>query len=437
MSNTRISRRQLLAGTGGLAAVLASSACGLSAESGGDSTAQARVDASAKLSGTITFQTWSLKNDKFTPYFKSLVASFEKRHPGTTIKWVDQPGEGYEDKVQQQATANQLPDVLNLPPNFAWMLAKADKLMDLKAADPSVLSEYTAGGLDSYVFDDISGTYGYPWYLGTDLNWWNTGAFRKYGMDPTALPTTMDDLFAQALTMAKASKGKMPLVSALPGLVDIASAGVEVFTDGKFVFNSPKARQILDQYAKLYKAKAMPPEVLQNNYLGNSALFTQGKVAWTTGSSGFAVDLGKDAPEIKRTVAMTPRIGASPLYVQGISVAKTSKNPNLAVAFAQYVTNNTNQVEFVKVATGYFPGTRKANDNPESFTSGLDDPTMKKATELLAGHIKTAKMLQPIQFTDDMSTYLGQQLASAVRGDVTSQAALDKAATYCNQKLTK
>jgi len=104
MGNFTIGRRQLLGGTAALATVLAASACGMSG-SGDKPSSQASVNPSAKLEGSIQFQTWSLKNEKFTPYFKKLVKSFEKEHPGTTIKWVDQPGEGYEEKVQQQATA--------------------------------------------------------------------------------------------------------------------------------------------------------------------------------------------------------------------------------------------------------------------------------------------------------------------------------------------
>ena len=195
MGNFTIGRRQLLGGTAALATVLAASACGMSG-SGDKPSSQASVNPSAKLEGSIQFQTWSLKNEKFTPYFKKLVKSFEKEHPGTTIKWVDQPGEGYEEKVQQQATAGQLPDVINIPPNFAWQLLKANKVMDLKKADAAAINTYIKGGIDAYTYDGYDGVYGYPWYLGTDLNWWNTEAFEKYGLDPKKLPTTLDELYA-------------------------------------------------------------------------------------------------------------------------------------------------------------------------------------------------------------------------------------------------
>ncbi|WCC79225.1 sugar ABC transporter substrate-binding protein [Cutibacterium equinum] len=436
MANLTIGRRQLLGGTAALATVLAASACGMSGSEDKPSD-QTSVDTSAKLEGSIQFQTWSLKNEKFTPYFEKLIKDFEKEHPGTTIKWLDQPGEGYEEKIQQQATAGQLPDVINIPQTYAWQLLKANKVMDLKKADPKAIDIYTKGGIDAYTFDGHDGVYGYPWYLGSDLNWWNTEAFEKYGLDPKKLPTTRDELYEQAITMAEKSGGKMPLISVAPDLGVFVDEGIEVFKDGKFTFNTDEAVKIIDKYAELYAKKAIPPEVLQNNYFGNSKLFIQGKVAWTTGSASFPVDVKKDAPKLAPKIAMTKRIGVPPLFVQGLCVSADSKNPNLAVAFAQYVTNNTNQVEFVKLAQGFLPGTKEANDKPESFTSVIEDPQMKKAAELLADEIKDAKSGGPLEYTDAMGTYFGQQVASAIRGDITSKDALDKAVKYCNDHVAK
>ncbi|MDO4413281.1 ABC transporter substrate-binding protein [Cutibacterium sp.] len=436
MGKITIDRRQLLGGTAALATVLVASACGMKGSEDTPSS-QASVNPSAKLEGSIQFQTWSLKNEKFTPYFEKLVKSFEKEHPGTTVTWIDQPGDGYEEKVQQQATAGQLPDVINIPPNFAWQLLKANKVMDLKKADPAVIDTYTQGGIDAYTFDDAEGVYGYPWYLGTDLNWWNLEAFEKYGLDPKKLPSTLDELYDQAITMAEKSHGAMPLISTAPALGDLAAQGVETYKDGTFTFNTDQAVKIIEKYVELYAKKAMPPEVLQNNYLGNSKLFTQGKVAWTTGSASFPVDLKKDAPKLVPHVTMTKRIGVPPLFVQGICVSADSKNPNLALAFAQYVTNNANQVEFVKVAQGFLPGTKEANENPDSFTSVISDPQMKEAAEALAEEMKTAKIGEPMAYTDAMKTYVGQQISSAMRGDISAKDALDKAVKYCNDHVAK
>jgi multiple sugar transport system substrate-binding protein len=52
-----------------VAAFVTLTSCGVGGGSGGDS--QKTVDANAAIKGSITFQTWSLKGDKFTPYSRA------------------------------------------------------------------------------------------------------------------------------------------------------------------------------------------------------------------------------------------------------------------------------------------------------------------------------------------------------------------------------
>lgn len=391
--------------------------------------------AGGELKGDIDFQTWSLKNDRFTPYFEQLVADFEKENPGTKINWMDQPGEGYEEKLLQQANSNSLPDVVNLSEGMAYNLAKADQLLDLKAADAATLDTYVEGAVQAYQYEDVEGSYGYPWYLGTDLNFWNTKLLGDVGVTEADLPTTLDGIFELGEKVAKDSGGKVFMISEMPTIGAFSNAGVELYKDGKFVFNSPEGVALLDKYVAAYKAGAMPPESLTGDYLGNSTLYKQGKVAWTTGSAGFASELANDAPSILETSVTTARVGTPPLFVQGISVSKNSDNPELALAFAQYVTNNTNQVKFLELAQGFFPGTKEANENPESFTAVIENPKQKIAAEQAAEVIGDAKVDKPVQWTDAMGTYLAQQLALAIRGDISSQEALDKAVQNANDTL--
>ena len=235
--------------------------------------------------------------------------------------------------------------------------------------------------------------------------------------------------------MAKNSNGKMPLISSAPGLGDFYAAGVTLFEGGKFVFNTPESEAVLQKYVDLYKEGAMPPEVLQSTYLGNSQLFLQGKVAWTTGSASFPKDLAEKAPSIAEVTVASKRIGIPPLFVQGVSVAADSKNPELALAFAQFVMNNDNQVEFVKLAQGFLPGTVEANANPESFTSAITDPKMAEAAKLLAEQMPDARVTVPVQFTEGMKTFVQQQITAAMRGDISAKDALDKSVKYCNENL--
>lgn len=386
------------------------------------------------LAGEITFQTWSLKNDRFTPYFQDLVTSFETENPGVTIDWTDQPGDGYEEKLLQQANSDTLPDVLNLSEGLAYSLARAGQLRDLEEADAEALDRYVEGAVEAYSYEDVDGSFGYPWYLGTDLNFWNLATLQEAGVEEADLPDSIDSLFELGTRLAEEDTG-IQLISEMPGIGAVSNAGIEVFSDGEFIFNSPDAVEFIQKYADAYAAGAMPPEALTGDYLGNSELFKQNKVAYTTGSAGFASELNTDAPNILEDSVTTPRFGVPPLFVQGISVAQNSDKPELALAFAQYVTNDANQVAFLQLAQGFFPGTKESNENPEAFTSVIENEKQKIATEQAAAVIGDAKIDKPVEWTDAMDTYLKQQLALAVRGDVPVQEALDKAVQNANDTM--
>lgn len=390
---------------------------------------EGQIDTS-KLSGEITFQTWALKDSKFTPYFEKLVSDFEAEHPGTTVKWIDQPGDGYEDKVLQQANSSSLPDVVNLPNNFAKKLSASNKLVDLKSAAPESVDKYVDGGVEAYTVDN--GLYGYPWYLGTDLLWFNSAQLAEAGVQP---PTSQEEYFTAAETAAKNTGGQVKLFSGLPGVDDLAGQGVPIFTDGRFTFNTPDAARLLDRYAALNKAGAMPPEALNNDYAGNSNLFLAGKVGYTTSTASFVSKLDSDAPNLKNDVKAVQRYSTPPLFVQGLSVSQDSGNKGLAMAFAQYATNDENQLEFVKIARGFLPGTKAGNENTAALTEGITDPLLAESVKIAAAQMPEAKELKPTEYSDDMDKFVKQQFALAMQGRLSSQEALDKAVDYCNSNL--
>ena len=86
----------------------------------------------------MKFQSWSLKNETFSPYFEKLFADFEKE-TGVKVEWLDQPGDGYQEKVLSQANSNTLPDVINLPPDIAYPLADAGVLLGVPLAEEQVV----------------------------------------------------------------------------------------------------------------------------------------------------------------------------------------------------------------------------------------------------------------------------------------------------------
>lgn len=414
----------ILAGAAATALVLTGCSSGSGAATGGGD---------GEVSGSITLQTWAL-TPTYTDYLDGVVKAFEEKYPKAKVELVDQPGDGYAEKVLSQASANSLPDVVNLPPDIALPLAKRGFLQDIAKDDDTLAKTYVEGGLAAYEYKGVDGTFGYPWYLNTDIDYWNKTMFEQCGLDPENPPTTTDELFDQAATMHEQCPDDY-LMSRKPGLSDFSLAGVQILNDEgtKFTFaDSSKAADLITKYAKAYEDGLMPSSVLNTDYLGNSTLFTQGKVAWTTGGATAISDFEKNNPSLKGNIIVSPALDNPPLYVQGLSVSAKSKHIATAEALAAFMTNAENQEAFAHLVN-IFPSTKSSQSDP--FFSKDDGTVQAKARVLANDALKTAKNLNPVEANSAMTDFLDQQIALAMKGGTTPEKALQTAQTKMNTLL--
>lgn len=423
MTATR--RTALAAGGGGLTA-LALAGCGLR-PTGRPSADIVQEAADGDIGGDIVFQTWSLRNETFTPFFEQVIDDFEAEHPGTRVHWMDQPPEGYEDKLLAQANSDSLPDVINIAPDIAFALARAGLLLDIGALYDDLEDEYVAGAVESFRYDQVEGTFGLPWYLGTDMNWWNLDGLAEVGVDASSLPTTIDELFEVARAVHE-SGGRNPVVSNMPDFA-ITSEG------DRFTFATEENVELLAGYAELYQSGAMPPEVLSGAETGNTDLFIQDKVLWTTATSTFASDLENQAPSLLETTTVSERLGSPPLFAQGISVPSTSKNLATALAFGRFLTSDEYQIGFAKLAPGYVPGTQAAAADPSRYAVQDGGELLEQSVEIAATSMETAEVLSNPLWTPDMKTTLTQLISRAMTGAISPRQALEEAVEYGNLNL--
>ncbi|MEU8110486.1 sugar ABC transporter substrate-binding protein [Nonomuraea muscovyensis] len=415
----------------GLAAVVAVAGCGLGET--GQQAAAPDATVTGEVKGKVTLQTWALK-PKFTAYVQGVIDGFERKHPGVTVEWLDQPGEGYSDKVLSQAAGGSLPDVTNLPPEFALPLVKQGLLLDVSKADPGVTDEYVSGGVAAYTYAGFQGVYGYPWYLNTDVNYWNSELMTRYGLDPKKPPADFDELVAQARILKDKSGGKVYLMSRKPELGDLVQAGVKLMSDDgtRFTFNTPEAAALLDEYRAAFKEGLLPRDVLTDTYAGNAKLFNEGTVAWTTGGGNHITSLAVDNPSLAPKVVPSPAMGTPPLYVQGLSVSSRTKNVPAALALARWVTSPENQAAFAHLVA-VFPSTKASADDP--FFSKSDGTNAGEAKVMAFRSLAQARMLEPVVLTEAMKKLIRQQFALAISGEVSAKEALDTAVAKCDELL--
>ncbi len=353
------------------------------------------------------------------------------------MKWVDQPAEGYPDKLSADAGGGTLADVVNVSPDLVAPLAKAGLALDLDKAAGTYRSEYLAGAWASHQVPGMSGTYAFPWYLNTGPLFYNKALFTQAGLDPDQPPKTYDELFADALRMAQKSGGKVATLANVPTIEDFGRYGVTLMNKQgtAFAFNDAKGVELLTRYKKLYDAKALDPQALTATPESSGKKFLTGAVAMNPGS---ALDLGnfkKNAPGLYRNIGITDQItstGHVNMYVMGVMVNSRTRHTPAAVAFAHFVTDARNQMSFAR-KVAIFPSTAGSLNDPY-FTKedGTDETRVRIAA---AKSLKSAVNYTPVLFSDQMKTALRNEVAKALQGRETPRQALDNAVSAADRLL--
>ncbi|GAA1593398.1 ABC transporter substrate-binding protein [Actinoplanes couchii] len=416
-------------------AALALSACGIG---GGSDTADTTATVSGEVKGEITFQTWNLKGG-YEKYFTDLVTAFQTANPGTTVKWIDQPPEGYQDKLSADAAAGSLPDVVDIGPEAAFTLANAGMLLDLSKTDPDAAKDYLPKAWEANKFASLGGgIYAYPWYLNTGPSFYNTALLDKCGVPKDNLPATYDALFAAGEAMAAKCKSGETMVGRLPAIETFGAYGVPLMNaEGtKFTFNDAKGAELVNHYKKLFEAGGLTEATLNKLQTGEVDAFKAGQVGWLPGSSYTLKDLKATAPKIAETVAIAPHVTNDKpnMYIESLAVNAKSKNTATAVAFAKFATNKANQLGFSNQAA-IFPSATGALDDAY-FTTDDGTPETKLRVES-AKAVSEAIVYWPAAFSSKSVDFLREQIALAVLGKKDVQAALDESVKYADENLPK
>ncbi|MFF9241140.1 ABC transporter substrate-binding protein [Streptomyces sp. NPDC014801] len=424
----RISRRTFAAAAAAVV-LLPLSACGGGDDGGSD-------DASGKVQGDITFQTWNLKAN-FKDYFDGVVAEFEKKYPGTHVKWIDQPAEGYADKISADAAGGTLPDVVNVSPDLVAPLAKAGLALDLDKAAGQYKKEYLEGAWASHQVPGLGGTYAFPWYLNTGPMFYNKSLFQKAGLDPAEPPKTYDELFADALQMADRSGGKVATLANVPTIEDFGRYDVELMNkEGTgFAFNDAKGVELLTKYKQLYDAKALDPQALTATPESSGKKFLTEAVAMNPGSALDLENFKKNAPNLYKNIGITDQItstGHANMYVMGVMVNAQTKKKPAAIAFAHFVTDAAHQMSFAK-KVAIFPSTAGSLDDP--YFTQEDGTDVTRVRIAAAKSLKTAVNYTPVLFSEQMKTALRNEVARALQGKESPKDALDNAVKQCDTLL--
>lgn len=385
---------------------------------------------------------WTMQlSPQFDGYFKSLFAKFEQENPGVKVRWTDVPWTEMERKILTSVAAKTDPDVVNLNPGFASQLAERGAWMNLDEKIPADVKQQYFPGI--WQASTLNGkTFGVPWYLTTRVAIYNTTLMKQAGI--TKPPATYAEL-AQTAKQIKQKTGKYAFfATVVPGdsgevLESFVQMGVQlVDSQGKAAFTSPQGKAAFQYWVDLYKNGLMPKEVLTEGHRYGIDLYQQGNTAILASGAEFLKSIAKNAPTIAQASQSAPQItggtGKKNVAVMNLAIPKGTDQPDAAVKFAIFLTNDANQLEFAKAAN-VLPSTVKAAQDAYFTTLPANATSIDKARIVSASQLKEAEVLIPvIKNIKTLQQAIYENLQAAMLGQKTVDQAISDAAQTWNSQ---
>ncbi|MBW4659573.1 MAG: sugar ABC transporter substrate-binding protein [Drouetiella hepatica Uher 2000/2452] len=399
------------------------------------STGQAS-SSSAKSGGEVEFWTMQLQ-PQFTDYFNALIAEFEKENPGTTVKWVDVPWGDMQSKILTAVSAGTAPDVVNLNPDFAAQLAGRNAWLDLDSKIPEGdRAQYLPKIWQANTLDGKS--FGIPWYLSTSVTIYNQDLLKRSGIAKP--PLTYEEL-AQAAKQVKEKTGKYAFFTTFvaedsgEALQSFVQMGAQLLNpQGKAAFNTPEGKAVFQYWTDLYKQNLLPKEVLTQGHRRAIELYQSGETAMLSTGAQFLKTIDTNAPAIGKVSAATAQISGSTnkksVAVMNLAIPRNTDQPDMALKFALFVTNNANQLTFAKAAN-VLPSTTQALQDPYFTGIAATAPPLDQArsisakqmqdAEVLVPNVKDIKELQKIVYDNLQASMLGEKSVDQAVADAAAE----------------
>jgi len=392
---------------------------------------------SGQAGGEVEFWTMQLQ-PQFTDYFNTLIAQFEKENPGTKVKWVDVPWGDMQSKILTAVSAGTAPDVVNLNPDFAAQLAGRNAWMDLDSKIPEGdRAQYLPKIWQANTLDGKS--FGIPWYLSTSVTLYNQDLLKRSGISKP--PATYEAL-AQAAKQVKEKTGKYAFFTTFVAedsgevLQSFVQMGAQLLNpQGKAAFNTPEGKAVFQYWTDLYQQNLLPKEVLTQGHRRAIELYQSGETALLSTGAQFLKTINTNAPAIGKVSAAAAQISGKTnkksVAVMNLAIPRNTDQPEMALKFALFVTNNANQLTFAKAAN-VLPSTTQALQDPYFISVAADAPPLDQARSISAKQMQDAEVLVPnIKDIKALQKVVYDNLQAAMLGEKTvDQAVTDAAAAW-------
>ncbi len=387
----------------------------------------------------ITFWTIQLSPD-FDDYIENLIADFEDQHGDVTIDWVDVPFGDIETRITTAAASGDMPDVVNLNPEYAQQLAEFGVLADMNEYAADVKDDFYPGTWEASELDGVA--FGLPWYITASIMFYNEELFEEAGL-PVESPETFEDALEVARTVHEetGAYGYMTILSEQFIMEELEKMGIRLFNEdySEARFASDEVLEMVDVYASLIDDGVMPRDSLTEGTGEAIQLYSSGELAMFQGGTTHSRMIEDNSQEIYEATGVGPQPisegGKSNMAVMNIGVAEDSPHRDTAIEFAKFVTNMENQMAFAEESGTTIPPNRGATD--DAFFQASDDDSantlarVESALQIPEGEI----IFRPISNWGEIRDAFIEAFGQAVAGDGDPETLLQDAEDTANNYL--
>jgi len=334
------------------------------------------AQASAQQPVVLQWQTANLTESQYEPIWKRTIAEFEAANPGIKVEPVLVARKDHWTKFVAASQARKAPCIVSVDLTTAaynGYLMPLDKFWNAEA--PAWRKAWSDDMLNAMKWKGQ--LYGLPIWGGTYAEIYNRDLVVKAGLDPSKPPKTVDEYMAWAKKLtgsdhwATAVLGGKTDTTTRVLLTWIWANGGEAFnadmTEATFARN-PKSLEAIKAYLGMVKSGVAAPAPTTTNYLEQTNLYAQGKIATMRNAYWAIAKVVGDNPAMngKSFVAPIPaNVPDAPTLatVTASSISASCPNPDAAWKFIKFDAERKWAVERAKVAN-WMPLRNDLGDDP-------------------------------------------------------------------------
>ncbi|MEB3205735.1 MAG: ABC transporter substrate-binding protein [Vampirovibrionales bacterium] len=395
----------------------------------------------------VTLRLWTLQMGAFSPLIRQSIREFEKTHPGVHVQWEDLPFTEGKKRAIAAILSPSVPDVINLNPGFAAILAQRSALINMNTAlTPSEQAAYVpvvwqATQMQQSPVRTVS--VGIPWYVTTTITLANQALLPKK-QNQTVIPESWSQVstLASWLEQKHSAKVMMPTLSEGGSFLKLLRReGIEpISTSNGCLQWSDDARvaQRLQFFKLLFARRLIPAEALTEGHRASVEQYLAARLALLSIGGNFLSSVRDNAPEVYASTNIAPAFPQEGFKQNGyldvspmvLVVPVKSRHRRLAVALAKHLTQSSFQLALAR-SVAVLPSILDAYlDDPAFFglstvkTHSLPMSLESRARALAAWQLLNAKVTNPLLIND---AQINAAVDFAVQSALLNQVSIDEA----------